>query len=63
MFIYREELYDRNNDDVKGKAEVIIEKQRNGPTGTITLTFLGEYTRFENYTERSAYGLDDVDEA
>src|SRR6266404_5859320 len=52
MFIYREELYDKNNEDVKGKAEVIVEKQRNGPTGTITLTFLGEYTRFENYTER-----------
>jgi replicative DNA helicase len=63
MFIYREELYDKNNDDVKGKAEVIIEKQRNGPTGTVTLAFLGEYTRFENYTERDDYGIGDVDEA
>ncbi len=63
MFIYREELYDKNNDDVKGKAEVIVEKQRNGPTGTITLTFLGEYTRFENYTERDNYSFDDADEA
>jgi replicative DNA helicase len=63
MFIYREELYDKNNDDVKGKAEVIIEKQRNGPTGTITLTFLGEFTRFENYTERDDYSYNEADEA
>jgi replicative DNA helicase len=51
MFIYREELYDKNNDNIKGKAEVIVEKQRNGPTGIVNLTFLGEFTRFENYTE------------
>jgi replicative DNA helicase len=63
MFIYREELYDKNNDDVKGKAEVIIEKQRNGPTGIVTLTFLGEFTRFENYTERDDYVFDEADEA
>ena len=63
MFIYREELYDKNNEDLKGKAEVIIEKQRNGPTGTITLTFLSEYTRFENYAERDHYGFDDAEEA
>jgi replicative DNA helicase len=62
MFIYREELYDKNNQDVKGKAEVIVEKQRNGPTGTINLTFLGEYTRFENYTERDM-SFDEADEA
>src|ERR1051325_4028197 len=63
MFIYREELYDKNNEEVKGKAEVIVEKQRNGPTGTITLTFIGEYTRFENYTERDDYSFDEADEA
>ncbi|HEY3150521.1 MAG TPA: replicative DNA helicase [Candidatus Binatia bacterium] len=63
MFIYREELYDKNNDEVKGKAEVIVEKQRNGPTGIVTLTFLGEFTRFENYTERADYNLDEADEA
>jgi replicative DNA helicase len=63
MFIYREELYDKNNEDVKGKAEVIVEKQRNGPTGTVTLTFLGEYTRFENYTERDDWAQNEADEA
>jgi replicative DNA helicase len=63
MFIYRDEVYNKNNDEVKGKAEVIIAKQRNGPTDTVTLTFLGEYTRFENYTERDDYVYDEVDEA
>jgi replicative DNA helicase len=63
MFIYREELYDKNNDEVKGKAELIVDKQRNGPTGIVTLTFLGEYTRFENYTERADYSFDKADEA
>jgi replicative DNA helicase len=64
MFIYRDEVYNKNNDDVKGKAEVIIAKQRNGPTGSIDLTFIGEFTRFENYTERDEYGSrDEMDEA
>ncbi len=63
MFIYRDEVYNKNNDDVKGKAEVIIAKQRNGPTDTINLTFLGEYTRFENYTERDYIDYSDADEA
>jgi replicative DNA helicase len=63
MFIYREELYDKNNDEVKGKAEVIVEKQRNGPTGIITLTFLSEFTRFENYTERDDFQFDEMEEA
>jgi replicative DNA helicase len=63
MFIYREEVYDRTNEDVRGKAEVIVEKQRNGPTGTVTLTFIGEYTRFENYTERDDSSFDEADEA
>ena len=47
-FIHREEYYDRDNEDVKGKAEIIIAKQRNGPTGSIQLAFLADYTRFEN---------------
>ncbi|OUW02082.1 MAG: replicative DNA helicase [Betaproteobacteria bacterium TMED156] len=48
LFIYRDEVYRPDSPD-KGSAEIIISKQRNGPTGTIRLTFLGQYTRFENY--------------
>ncbi len=53
MFIYRDEVYNRAEDNPnRGLAEVIIGKQRNGPTGMIKMTFLGEYTTFENYTNR-----------
>lgn len=53
MFIYRDEVYNRAEDNPnRGLAEVIIGKQRNGPTGMIKMTFLGEYTTFENYTSR-----------
>lgn len=48
VFIYRDEVYNEDTVD-KGKAEIIIAKQRNGPIGTVLLTFLGQYTRFENY--------------
>ena len=48
FFIYRDEVYNEDSQD-KGTAEIIIGKQRNGPIGKIRLTFLGEYTRFENY--------------
>jgi replicative DNA helicase len=48
--IYRDELYDENS-DAKGIAEIIIGKQRNGPTGVVRLAFRGEYTRFENLAE------------
>jgi replicative DNA helicase len=47
-FIHREEYYDRENEDLKGKAEIIIAKQRNGPTGSIELAFISDFTRFEN---------------
>ncbi|WP_051080008.1 replicative DNA helicase [Thioalkalivibrio thiocyanodenitrificans] len=47
-FIYRDEVYNEDSPD-KGTAEIIIAKQRNGPIGTLRLTFLGQYTRFENY--------------
>jgi replicative DNA helicase len=47
LFIYRDEQYNPDTQD-KGVAEVIVGKQRNGPTGTVRLAFLGEYTRFEN---------------
>ncbi|PIE57644.1 MAG: replicative DNA helicase [Desulfobulbus propionicus] len=51
MFIYRDEVYNKGVDNPnKGLAELIVGKQRNGPTGTIKLTFLGQYTTFETYT-------------
>jgi replicative DNA helicase len=50
-FIHRESYYNRDkeeNPEDKNKAEIIIAKQRNGPTGTVDLAFLSQYTRFEN---------------
>ncbi|MCG6973675.1 MAG: replicative DNA helicase [Desulfobacterales bacterium] len=52
-FIYRDELYNKDeNNPNKGKAEIILAKQRNGPTGMAILTFLETYTRFENFIPR-----------
>jgi len=48
VFIYRDEVYNPESPN-RGMAEIILAKQRNGPTGKLTLTFLGKYTRFENY--------------
>ena len=54
FFIYRDEVY--NEDSEHGnKAEIIIGKQRNGPIGTVDLTFLKEFTRFENFAVDSFY--------
>jgi replicative DNA helicase len=50
MFVYREEKYKHDDPTVKGKAQLIIAKQRNGPTGDIDLTFLHEYTKFVPFT-------------
>ncbi|TMG97666.1 MAG: replicative DNA helicase [Betaproteobacteria bacterium] len=52
LFIYRDEVYKPDSPD-KGTAEILISKQRNGPTGKVTLTFRGEYTRFENFAAGS----------
>jgi replicative DNA helicase len=52
LLIYREEVYDPNTTR-KGIADIIIAKQRNGPTGEVQLTFLGQYTKFENYAPES----------
>jgi replicative DNA helicase len=51
LFVYREEVYAPDKEEAKGRAEIIIGKQRNGPIGTVNLTFLGRYTRFANSTE------------
>ncbi|HSD53183.1 MAG TPA: DnaB-like helicase C-terminal domain-containing protein, partial [Burkholderiales bacterium] len=54
MLIYREEVYEPDTPR-KGIADIIIAKQRNGPTGEVHLTFLGKYTRFESLAS-GAYG-------
>ena len=56
LFIYRDQVYNPDSPD-KGTAEIIIGKQRNGPIGSVRLTFLGEFTKFDNYTgSLSIYG-------
>ena len=62
MFIYRDEVYNQNSEE-KGKAEIIVAKQRNGPIDTVELTFLNEFMRFENYTRRDEFDYEEADEA
>jgi len=50
-FIFREEVYKRDREDLRGLADLIIAKQRNGPIGSVPLRFLGQFTRFENRAE------------
>jgi len=54
-FVYRDEVYNSDNPDNKGLAELIIGKQRNGPIGTVHMAFIGKYTRFEDLAPDS-YG-------
>jgi len=52
-FIFREEVYKQDDPDLEGKAEIIIAKQRNGPTGTVKLAFIKKSTRFANLAHES----------
>jgi replicative DNA helicase len=54
LFIYRDEVYNPDSQD-KGTAEIIIAKQRNGPIGRVRLTFMGQFTRFENHVSGSSF--------
>jgi replicative DNA helicase len=59
LFLYRDEVYaksEEEKDQLRGKAEVIVAKQRNGPIGTIPLTFRGQFTRFENAAQGQGQG-------
>ncbi len=62
-FIYRDEVYNRDKTEHKGIAEIIIEKQRNGPTGTIKLQFDGQYARFRTLSNERRRELGMPEEA
>ncbi|MCK4910252.1 MAG: DnaB-like helicase C-terminal domain-containing protein, partial [Thermodesulfovibrionales bacterium] len=56
IFLYRDEVYHPNNPEKKGKAELIVAKQRNGPTGTVRVSFLDYCTRFADLADERYYG-------
>jgi replicative DNA helicase len=53
LFVYRDEVYNKDDENAKGRAEIIIGKQRNGPIGTAHVAFVKDFARFENLSERS----------
>jgi replicative DNA helicase len=64
LFLYRDEIYNKDNPANRGEAEVDIAKQRNGPAGvTVNLTFISRSTRFMNRAEREFQEIDDAEEA
>jgi replicative DNA helicase len=63
IFLYRDEVYDKDNPNVRGLAEVLVSKQRNGPTGKVRLTFLNQYTKFADHSSEFAEeGMEEVNE-
>lgn len=63
MFIFREEIYKPDREDIKGVAELIISKQRNGPTGKVRLAFLNKYALFDNLADDIGGGSPNDDDA
>jgi replicative DNA helicase len=61
MFIYRDDVYRPDSPD-EGVAEIIVSKQRNGPTGIVRLAFRREYTRFDNLVEDMEAGGEAAEE-
>jgi replicative DNA helicase len=61
IFMYREEYYNPENAEVKGMAEAIIGKHRNGPTGAVRLAFVGKHAKFENAATLGISGWADSD--
>ncbi|MEW6419283.1 MAG: replicative DNA helicase [Nitrospirota bacterium] len=59
LFLYRDEIYNKDNPANKGQAEVDIAKQRNGPTGTVNLTFISSCTRFLNKADREYQDIEE----
>ncbi|MFA6989863.1 MAG: DnaB-like helicase C-terminal domain-containing protein, partial [Candidatus Gastranaerophilaceae bacterium] len=55
MFIYRDEYYEPDNLENKGKAEIIISKQRNGPVGSVNLLFQANITKFKNPAKTNVF--------
>ncbi|MFC1770064.1 replicative DNA helicase [Nitrospirota bacterium] len=63
IFLYRDEVYNKDNPDARGKAEFIVAKQRNGPVGTIKVSFIGNQTRFADLADDRYYGSEpDIDD-
>ncbi len=60
IFLYRDEVYYKDNPEKRGKAELIVAKQRNGPTGIVHVTFLDYCTRFENLADERHYNEEDA---
>lgn len=58
IFLYRDEVYNKDSNENKGRAEIIVSKQRNGPTGTINLSFISHCTRFVDYSDREYHDID-----
>lgn len=56
IFIHRADYYDRDDESVRGQAEIMLAKNRNGPTGNVRLRFTSEYTRFDNFSAREEPG-------